>query len=207
MGQTEVAIVGSGIAGLCMGIKLRQAGCEDFVILEKDGVDLADSWKQNGIGAHLGITVAGYANLFLLTGPNTGQGHSSVVFMVEAQVRYVMQALDLLRRRGATYVEVRDEVQQRSSPTSRTSSRGRSGSPAATAGTSMRRAATRRSGPTSPSATGAGPAGWIRPTSSWSAKGCPGRLRDDRSGSGLRPWDDRKTGLQADVISAGARQS
>jgi cation diffusion facilitator CzcD-associated flavoprotein CzcO len=82
-------------------------------ILGKDGVDLADAWKQNGIGAHLGITVAGYPNLFLLTGPNTGQGHSSMVFMIEAQVRYVMQALDLLRRRGATYVEVREEVQQR----------------------------------------------------------------------------------------------
>ena len=82
-------------------------------ILGKDGIDLADTWKQNGIGAHLGITVAGYPNLFLLTGPNTGQGHSSMIFMVEAQVRYVMQALDLLRRRNATYLEVREEAQQR----------------------------------------------------------------------------------------------
>ncbi|QNE18591.1 NAD(P)/FAD-dependent oxidoreductase [Kribbella qitaiheensis] len=81
-------------------------------ILGKDGVDLADSWKQNGIGAHLGMTVAGYPNLFLLVGPNTALGHSSMVFMIEAQVRYVMQALDLLRRRGATYVEVREEAQQ-----------------------------------------------------------------------------------------------
>jgi cation diffusion facilitator CzcD-associated flavoprotein CzcO len=81
-------------------------------IIGKDGADLADTWKQNGIGAHLGITVAGFPNLFLLTGPNTGQGHSSVIFMVEAQVRYVMQALDLLRRRGATYLEVREDAQQ-----------------------------------------------------------------------------------------------
>ncbi|NIK56999.1 flavin-containing monooxygenase [Kribbella shirazensis] len=81
-------------------------------ILGKDGVDLADHWKRNGIGAHLGITVAGYPNLFLLVGPNTLLGHSSMVFMIEAQVRYVMQALHLLRRRNATYVEVREEAQE-----------------------------------------------------------------------------------------------
>ncbi|MEV0797822.1 NAD(P)/FAD-dependent oxidoreductase [Kribbella sp. NPDC050281] len=82
-------------------------------ILGKDGVDLADHWKREGIGAHLGITVAGYPNLFLLAGPNTLLGHSSMVFMIEAQVRYVMQALHLLRRRGASYVEVREEAQER----------------------------------------------------------------------------------------------
>lgn len=83
-------------------------------ILGRDGAELAETWKRDGIGAHLGITVAGYPNLFLLVGPNTTLGHSSMVFMIEAQVRYVMQALDLLRGRGTAYVEVREEVQQRS---------------------------------------------------------------------------------------------
>jgi cation diffusion facilitator CzcD-associated flavoprotein CzcO len=82
-------------------------------ILGRDGVDLGDTWKQNGIGAHLGIAVAGFPNLFLLVGPNTALGHSSMVFMIEAQVRYVMQALDLLRRRDAAAVEVREDVQER----------------------------------------------------------------------------------------------
>ncbi|WP_405061548.1 NAD(P)/FAD-dependent oxidoreductase [Kribbella sp. NBC_01505] len=82
-------------------------------ILGKDGTDLGEHWKREGVGAHLGITVAGYPNLFLLVGPNTSTGHSSSVFMIEAQVRYVMQALDLLRRRDASYVEVREESQQK----------------------------------------------------------------------------------------------
>jgi cation diffusion facilitator CzcD-associated flavoprotein CzcO len=46
MTQAEVVIVGSGFAGLCMGIKLRQAGCEDFVILEKAG-ELGGTWRDN----------------------------------------------------------------------------------------------------------------------------------------------------------------
>ena len=82
-------------------------------ILGRDGLDLGDAWKRNGIGAHLGIAVAGFPNLFLLVGPNTALGHSSMVFMIEAQVRYVMQALDLLRRRNAASVEVREEAQER----------------------------------------------------------------------------------------------
>ncbi|MEV8375336.1 NAD(P)/FAD-dependent oxidoreductase [Kribbella sp. NPDC056861] len=82
-------------------------------ILGRDGVDLADAWKQNGIGAHLGITVSGFPNLFLLAGPNTWLAHSSMVFMIESQVRYVMQALDLLRRRDAKEIEVREDAQER----------------------------------------------------------------------------------------------
>ena len=44
--MSEVVIIGSGFAGLCMGIKLRQAGCEDFVILEKAD-DLGGTWRDN----------------------------------------------------------------------------------------------------------------------------------------------------------------
>jgi cation diffusion facilitator CzcD-associated flavoprotein CzcO len=83
-------------------------------ILGRDGTDLAQTWKRDGISAHLGIAVAGYPNLFLLVGPNTALGHSSMVFMIEAQVRYVLQALDLLRTGRTSYVEVRDDVQLRS---------------------------------------------------------------------------------------------
>jgi len=44
--QTEVAIIGSGFSGICMGIKLKQAGIHDFVILEKDD-DLGGTWRDN----------------------------------------------------------------------------------------------------------------------------------------------------------------
>jgi cation diffusion facilitator CzcD-associated flavoprotein CzcO len=83
-------------------------------IVGRDGVELTETWKRDGIRAHLGITVAGYPNLFVLFGPNTVLGHSSMVFMIEAQVRYVMQALDLLRTGRTSSVEVRDSVQDKS---------------------------------------------------------------------------------------------
>jgi cation diffusion facilitator CzcD-associated flavoprotein CzcO len=65
------------------------------------GRSLAGAWAETGMQAHRGTTVAGFPNLFLLLGPNTNLGHNSVMLMAEAQVGYVLQALDRLERDGA----------------------------------------------------------------------------------------------------------
>ncbi len=57
--------------------------------------------------------VAGYPNLFLLLGPNTGLGHNSVVYMAEAQADYVLQALTHLRDRGLATLDVTPEAERR----------------------------------------------------------------------------------------------
>jgi cation diffusion facilitator CzcD-associated flavoprotein CzcO len=75
----------------------------------KGGRKLIDDWKD-GASAYYGVAVNGYPNMFLLLGPNTGLGHNSVVFMIEAQVRYALTCLDWLRD-GAGTVEVKAEVQ------------------------------------------------------------------------------------------------
>ncbi|MEM7467537.1 MAG: NAD(P)/FAD-dependent oxidoreductase, partial [Pseudomonadota bacterium] len=50
-----------------------------------DGAELSQQWKQSA-ATYLGISTAGFPNLFFLVGPNTGLGHNSMVFMIEAQV-------------------------------------------------------------------------------------------------------------------------
>jgi cation diffusion facilitator CzcD-associated flavoprotein CzcO len=77
----------------------------------RDGKRLVDAWEGSP-RAHLGCTVAGFPNLFLLLGPNTGLGHSSVVYMIESQINHVIDALRVMRERGATIAEVKPEVQQ-----------------------------------------------------------------------------------------------
>nr|MBA2561264.1 4-hydroxyacetophenone monooxygenase [Propionibacteriales bacterium] len=94
--------------GFNVGANLSRLG-----VVGRDRAALSDVWDRGGIGAHLGITMSGFPNMFLLLGPNTGLGHSSVVFMIEAQARYVVQALDLLDRRAAGTIEVRANVQRR----------------------------------------------------------------------------------------------
>ena len=70
----------------------------------RDGRTLAEAW-QGSPEAYLGTTVAGFPNLFLLLGPGTGTGHTSVVFMMECQLAYVLQALRHMDRTGATAIE------------------------------------------------------------------------------------------------------
>lgn len=76
----------------------------------RGGVTLADVWAGSP-RAHVGTTVTGFPNLFILLGPNTGLGHTSVVYMIEAQIEHVMKALDYMRRHGVATLEPRAEAQ------------------------------------------------------------------------------------------------
>ena len=78
----------------------------------RHGIDINDAWRD-GTVAHKGTTVAGFPNVFLLVGPNTGLAHSSMVHMIESQVQYVLAAMDTLRRRGIAVAEVREEAVER----------------------------------------------------------------------------------------------
>jgi len=46
----------------------------------------------------------------MLLGPNTGLGHNSIIFMIEAQINYVMQALALMDKRKSTRMVVKSEA-------------------------------------------------------------------------------------------------
>jgi cation diffusion facilitator CzcD-associated flavoprotein CzcO len=78
----------------------------------RNGRTLAETW-QGSMEAHLGTTIAGFPNLFFLVGPNTGLGHNSIVFMIESQLNYVLDALRTMEARGAGSIDVRPEVQAR----------------------------------------------------------------------------------------------
>jgi cation diffusion facilitator CzcD-associated flavoprotein CzcO len=74
------------------------------------GRSLSDSWAA-GPRAHLGITVPGFPNMFLMYGPNTNTSGGSIIVYLEAQARYLRQALQRVRARGAGAIEVRREVE------------------------------------------------------------------------------------------------
>ena len=75
----------------------------------KNGTSLSEAWKD-GAEAYLGITVSGFPNFFMLYGPNTNLGHNSIIFMLECQVRYIVQIIEHMVRRRLKAVEVRPEV-------------------------------------------------------------------------------------------------
>lgn len=82
-------------------------------IVGREGRTLAEEWADGGMSAYKGTTVHGFPNLFTIVGPNTGQGHTSMVFIIESQVAYIRDAIRTMRRRGYAAAEPRAEVQRR----------------------------------------------------------------------------------------------
>jgi len=80
-------------------------------IVGRSGASLGEQWRQHGMEAYAGTTVAGFPNLFLVVGPNTGLGHSSMVFMMEAQFAYVLGAIRTMNERGYSAVEPKPGAQ------------------------------------------------------------------------------------------------
>ncbi len=78
----------------------------------RDGVPLAERWRERR-AAFLGTAVAGFPNYFMLGGPHTATGHTSVLLYSEAHMEYVVQALAYLDRTGVTSVDVRPERLER----------------------------------------------------------------------------------------------
>lgn len=83
------------------------------VLLGSQGVDIVDAWDKHGAEAYLGTTVSGFPNFFMVVGPNTGLGHSSMVFMIESQVAYIVDALKSMRAHNVAAIDVRPDVQRR----------------------------------------------------------------------------------------------
>ncbi|MEU9670783.1 NAD(P)/FAD-dependent oxidoreductase [Streptomyces bobili] len=87
----------------------RTGGVE---VVGQDLRSLREVWKQ-GPEAYLGVAVSGFPNMFMLYGPNTNVGHHSILFMVECQIAYVLQALRALDAAPARRLDVDPEVQLR----------------------------------------------------------------------------------------------
>jgi cation diffusion facilitator CzcD-associated flavoprotein CzcO len=82
-------------------------------VVGREGRSLADAWADGGMSAYKGTTVHGFPNLFTIGGPNTAQGHTSVVFVIESQVAYICDAVRTMRDRGYGALEPRERAQRR----------------------------------------------------------------------------------------------
>jgi cation diffusion facilitator CzcD-associated flavoprotein CzcO len=80
-----------------------------FSIFGRGGRTLDDAWKDGAV-AYKGMAVSGFPNWFILMGPNTGPGHTSVLVYTEAQIAHVMQAIELMRARGLRSLDVKPQV-------------------------------------------------------------------------------------------------
>lgn len=78
----------------------------------RNGADLGERWAQ-GASAYLGTSVPDFPNLYMLLGPNTGLGHTSMILMLESQVRYISHAIRLMKKQALSFIDVRRDVYER----------------------------------------------------------------------------------------------
>jgi cation diffusion facilitator CzcD-associated flavoprotein CzcO len=83
---------------------------KDFPCTGLGGRALIDDWKDMA-QSHYGVFTAGYPNMFQLVGPNTGLGHNSIIFMIECQAKMIIDAIRMVREKGADYIDVKPDVQ------------------------------------------------------------------------------------------------
>ncbi|SDZ28158.1 Predicted flavoprotein CzcO associated with the cation diffusion facilitator CzcD [Micromonospora pattaloongensis] len=100
--EADTIIFGTGFHVTDMPLAQRLRG--------RDGRTLADTWRDT-MRAYQGTSVTGFPNLFFLLGPNTGLGHTSVVFMIECQIGYLLGMLRHLRATGVRAIEPTPEAQ------------------------------------------------------------------------------------------------
>ena len=102
---TDVIVLATGFEASDFLVPMRVAG--------RDGRDLREEWGGDA-RAHLGITVPGQPNFFMLYGPNTNiVVNGSIVYFTECEVHYVLSCLEHLVRTGSTWLEVTTEAHER----------------------------------------------------------------------------------------------
>jgi cation diffusion facilitator CzcD-associated flavoprotein CzcO len=95
--QVDAIIYGTGFAATSFLAPMAITG--------RNGLDLNEAWR-NGAQAYLGMTVPGFPNFFMLYGPNTNLGHSSIIYMLESQIDHVVRCMKAAHQAGASAIEV-----------------------------------------------------------------------------------------------------
>lgn len=87
-------------------------GVISYPVIGRNGKTLQDFWHDYP-RAYLGTTVPDFPNLFIVTGPNTGIGHTSAIVVIEAQMNYIMAAIQQVQAKCKGYIEVNADAEAR----------------------------------------------------------------------------------------------
>jgi cation diffusion facilitator CzcD-associated flavoprotein CzcO len=102
--EVDVIIYGTGFAATEFLAPIQVTGA--------GGVDLHARWEK-GAHAYLGLCMPDFPNLFVVYGPNTNLGGSSIINMLEAASRAITTLLRHTETRAAASIVVRPEAEQR----------------------------------------------------------------------------------------------
>ncbi|PRB70235.1 NAD(P)/FAD-dependent oxidoreductase [Arthrobacter sp. MYb213] len=83
---------------------------EPLRVTGTNGVDLHEYWAGNAT-AYAGVTVPGFPNLFIVSGPNTGHVVNGSLFsMIEYGLTYILDAIHILLEKDLKALDLKQEV-------------------------------------------------------------------------------------------------
>ncbi len=83
-----------------------------FEVIGLNDTNLKQLWKHGG-QAYLGMTMNNFPNTFMVTGPNTGLGHTSMIFMMESCFNYVIKAMPHILNAQTNFINTKEDVQNK----------------------------------------------------------------------------------------------
>lgn len=82
-------------------------------VVGREGKDLEEVWaKRGGAQAYQGIAMDSFPNFFLLFGPNTATGHTSVIFATENAVNYSLKFIKPILNGHVNSYEVTEDAER-----------------------------------------------------------------------------------------------
>lgn len=87
-------------------------GVISYPVIGREGKTLSDTWQEYP-RAYLGTCVPDFPNLFIVTGPNTGIGHTSALFLIESQMSYIMESIRQVNKRNKSVIEVKKSAEEK----------------------------------------------------------------------------------------------
>ena len=102
--QVDTIILATGF------LTTEQGNAPSFEVVGSAGTELGQFWEEHRLQAYAGVSVPGFPNFFLTSGPYSG-GFNWFT-MLEANLSHIMKCIDGARDRGATRVEVKRDVHE-----------------------------------------------------------------------------------------------
>jgi cation diffusion facilitator CzcD-associated flavoprotein CzcO len=93
-----------------IGFDAMTGALRDIAIRGAGGVELRETWAA-GPRTLLGLAVAGFPNLFLVTGPGSPSVLSNMAVSIEQHVDFIADAIGYLRANGLDRIEATEEAQ------------------------------------------------------------------------------------------------
>jgi cyclohexanone monooxygenase len=110
--RTQVRDIALDCLVYAVGFDAMTGAVSAIDIVGPDGQHLRDAWAD-GPRTYLGLAVAGFPNMFMITGPGSPSVLSNMVLSIEQHVDWIANCIAHLGEQGSSRIEAKNDAQER----------------------------------------------------------------------------------------------